>query len=273
MRTLSKTPLVFGLGLGLLGAGCGQDSSSFGSSSNAQAVGDGGQPVEPCTADELGDEAPVATAANHSIWPPNHKFHYFAVGDCATAVNACGEPLEGEFTWGSSDEPVNDIGDGNHEPDILFDDCERVGVRSERQGPRDGRVYKLGVRFVDAAGNTTDSECTIIVDHDQRGVLAADSGESYRVTLDGTAGTPECDGTTDDPPPGDGDGDGDGDDDVPPGDGDGDGDGDDDVPPGDGDGDDDVPPGDGDGDGDDDVPPGDGDGDGDGDDDSLPPPD
>jgi putative surface-exposed virulence protein len=133
-------------------------------------------------------------------------------------------------------------------------------------------VYKLGVRFVDAAGNTTDSECAIIVDHDQRGVLAEDSGESYRVTLDGTGGTPECDGNPPDEDAGTP-GDGDGDDDVPPGDGDGDdvppgdGDGDDDVPPGDGDGDDDVPPGDGDGD--EDVPPGDGDGD----DDSLPPPD
>jgi hypothetical protein len=148
-----------------------------------------------CGAAELGDDGPVITSEELSLWPPNHKLHELSVADCATAVDACGEELNGEFLWGSSDEPVNDIGDGNHEPDILFGlDCERVALRSERQGPRDGRVYKLGVRFIDAAGNATDGECAIVVDHDQRGVVASDSGESYRVTLDGTNGLPRCDG-------------------------------------------------------------------------------
>jgi len=270
-----KSSLIFGLAVSSLALGCNDEGASYGKNTQLQVVDDAGNPVPSCTAEELGDEAPVATATNHSIWPPNHKFHDFSVSDCATAINACGDAVEGEFTWGSSDEPVNDIGDGNHEPDIIFDDCERVGVRSERQGPRDGRVYKLGVRFVDIAGNTTDTECTIIVDHDQRGIEAEDSGESYRIGLDGSGGTPVCDGVTEPPPPppgGDGDGDapGDGDGDAPgdgdgdaPGDGDGDapGDGDGDAP---GDGDGDAP---GDGDGDSDVPPGDGDGD-----DSVPPP-
>src|SRR5688572_15808228 len=111
MGALQKTPLILGLGLGLIGAGCGEQDSTFGSSTNAQVVvddagngdgdEDGGAEVDSgggdpgaCTPDELGDEAPVATATNHSIWPPNHKFHYFSVADCATAVNACGEPLE-----------------------------------------------------------------------------------------------------------------------------------------------------------------------------------
>jgi hypothetical protein len=250
-----KSPLIFGLVASSLALGCNDEgTSSYGKSTQTQLVDDAGNPVpSSCTAEELGDDAPVATAINHSIWPPNHKLHYFSVSDCATALNACGEAVRGEFTWGSSDEPVNDIGDGNHEPDIIFGDCERVGVRSERQGPRDGRVYKLGVRFVDIAGNTTDTECAIIVDHDQRGLEAEDSGESYRIGLDGTGGTPVCDGVTDPPAeqdagtPGDGDGDGDapgdgdGDGDAP-GDGDGDGDGDSDVPPGDGDGDDGEPP-------------------------------
>jgi hypothetical protein len=144
-----------------------------------------------CTAEELGSDAPDATGHELSLWPPNHKLHEISVADCATAYDACGEALNGEILWASSDEPVNDIGDGNHAPDIMFGtDCDRVAVRSERQGPRDGRVYKLGVRFVDAAGNQTDTECAIVVDHDQRGVVANDSGEAYRITLDGTAGLP-----------------------------------------------------------------------------------
>jgi hypothetical protein len=199
--------------VGLAALACdGDGAGSSGPKLNASALDERYVDGEPaCSADELGDEAPVVTGNALSIWPPNHKFHAFAVSDCASAVDACGEALNGEFLWGSSDEPVDDIGDGHHEPDILFGDCERVSVRSERQGPRDGRVYKLGVRFIDAAGNTTDGECAIVVDHDQRGVVASDSGESYRVTLDGAGGLPLCDGI--DPPPAE-------DASVPPGDGD-----------------------------------------------------
>jgi hypothetical protein len=177
--------------------------------------------------------APTVEAKTIQLWPPNHKFHSIAVSDCVSAVDACQGDITGEFIWASSDEPVDDRGDGHHSPDILIDDCGHVQVRAERQGPKDGRVYKLGVRVVDGAGNVTESECAVIVDHDQRGVVGADSGESYRITLDGTGDTLACDGITEDPtdpPSGDGDGDGDGD----SGDGDGDGDS------GDGDGDEPV---------------------------------
>jgi hypothetical protein len=62
-------------------------------------------------------------------------------------------------------------------------------------------VYKLGVRVVDRAGNAVESQCTVIVDHDKRGVVGADDGESYRVSLNGQNGALSCDGTTDVPPP------------------------------------------------------------------------
>ena len=41
---------------------------------------------------------------------------------------------------------------------------------------------------------------TVVVDHDQRGVVAADSGEAYRETFNGAAGGPVCDGEPDEPP-------------------------------------------------------------------------
>ena len=41
-------------------------------------------------------------------------------------------------------------------------------LRSERQGPKDGRVYKLGVRVVDGSGNASEGVCTVVVDRDQR---------------------------------------------------------------------------------------------------------
>ncbi len=144
-------------------------------------------------------QPPTLTPKTIGLWPPNHKFHTIEIGDCVEVADACDEDLQAAFIWASSDEPVDDLGDGHHEPDILVDSCQRVQVRSERQGPKNGRVYKLGVRVVDRAGHAVESACTIIVDHDQRGVVGADSGESYRVALNGQGGLPACDGTQ--PPP------------------------------------------------------------------------
>lgn len=151
--------------------------------------------------------APIVTPQTIQLWPPNHKFHSISVADCVQASDACDGDLVGEFIWASSDEPVDDKGDGHHTPDILIDDCQHVSVRAERAGPKNGRVYKLGVRFVDGSGLSTESECVVIVDHDQRGVQGADDGESYRITFDGSADGPACDGIVEDPtpPPGGGD--------------------------------------------------------------------
>jgi hypothetical protein len=146
-------------------------------------------------------EAPRVEAHTVQLWPPNHKFHDIGVADCVTAVDACEGNLQGEFIWASSDEPVDDIGDGHFAPDIMLsDDCRHVSVRAERQGPKNGRVYKLGVRVVDHSGNASEAVCQVIVDHDQRGVVGKDSGEAYRITFDGTQGTATCDGTQPPPP-------------------------------------------------------------------------
>ena len=68
------------------------------------------------------------------------------VVDCLTASDACQGSMTGEFVWASSDEPVDDLGDGHHQPDILVSDCQVVAVRAERQGPnRHNRVDRKGV--------------------------------------------------------------------------------------------------------------------------------
>jgi hypothetical protein len=128
-----------------------------------------------------------------TLWPPNHKLQSIDVADCMSATDACDGELRGEFLWASSDEPANDRGDGNHEPDIvLADDCQSIQLRAERQGGGDGRVYTLGVRVVDGAGNETEGQCRVTVAHDQSGRPAVDSGEAYRLTFDGSAGGPIC---------------------------------------------------------------------------------
>jgi hypothetical protein len=135
------------------------------------------------------------------LWPPNHKFHEIAVNDCVSFVDACSGEVAGEFIWASSDEPVDDKGDGHHAPDIMLSDCGKLALRAERAGPRNGRVYTLGVRVVDTDGNAVEGTCKVIVDHDQRGVQGADDGESYRITFDGSQGGPVCDGQIEPPAP------------------------------------------------------------------------
>ena len=95
---------------------------------------------------------PDANVEAIELWPPNHKFHTISGEDCVR--DACDGDVQVTFLWASSDEPVNDKGDGNTEPDIILE-CDRVQLRSERQGGSDGRVYRLGWTAVDDAGNRT----------------------------------------------------------------------------------------------------------------------
>jgi hypothetical protein len=129
-----------------------------------------------------------------NLWPPNHKLHEISVEDCVDIVGACpGEALTARFIWASSDEPVDANGDGHHEPDIaLSADCQRLALRSERQGTSDGRIYSLGVRVVDGAGAALETTCSVSVVHDQSGRDAQPGPDAYRLDFDGIAGTPDC---------------------------------------------------------------------------------
>jgi len=115
------------------------------------------------------------------LWPPNHKFHTISGEDCVR--DACDGDLEVTFLSASSDEPVNDKGDGNTEPDIILD-CDRVQLRSERQGGGNGRIYTLGWKAVDGAGNEAEGECVVAVPHDQSGREPLDDGPAYQMMLD-----------------------------------------------------------------------------------------
>jgi hypothetical protein len=165
--------------------------------------------------------APKIAGQTIALWPPNHKFHRIAVEDCVQVSDACDSDLTAEFIWASSDEPVDSIGDGHHAPDIQWGDCQHLSVRSERQGPENGRVYKLGVRVVDGSGNATEGVCSVVVAHDQSGAAKAKANgkasgkasdkasgkateqqplageEAYRLVFDGSDGNVSCDGRPD----------------------------------------------------------------------------
>jgi hypothetical protein len=130
-------------------------------------------------------EPPEANDEPTELWPPNHKFHTIVGEDCVT--DACDGDVQVTFLSASSDEPVNDKGDGNTEPDIILS-CDSVELRAERQGGSDGRVYTLEYAAVDDDGNETSGTCTVVVPHDQSGGEAIAQDPAYTVDQDN-----ECD--------------------------------------------------------------------------------
>ena len=147
----------------------------------AEASNDGQDPtVVECPAKlrVVDTEPPEAVDEPIELWPPNHKFHTITGEDCVK--DACDGEVQVTFHWASSDEPVNDKGDGNTEPDIILE-CDRVQLRAERQGGSNGRVYRLGWTAVDDAGNETEEVqvCLVTVPHDQSGREAINDDEEY----------------------------------------------------------------------------------------------
>jgi hypothetical protein len=101
------------------------------------------------------------------IWPPNHHW----VDIVATVIVTDCSPVSVYLVSVESSEPVNDVGDGNTEPDITgahigTEDYE-FRVRAERSGTGMGRTYTVVYRAVDESGNEATATAYITVPHDQ----------------------------------------------------------------------------------------------------------
>ena len=143
---------------------------------NAVDDGEVGKVLCETTLTVLDREDPEGNDEAIELWPPNHKFHTITGEDCVRDL--CDDEVEVTFLSATSDEPVNDKGDGNTEPDIIVE-CDNVQLRSERQGGGNGRVYTLGWTAVDDSGNSKSGECIVSVPHDQSGDEAIDDGPAH----------------------------------------------------------------------------------------------
>lgn len=128
---------------------------------------DGGTVLCEATLTIVDTTAPTVTPKHVELWPPNHKWHSFSAADCFEIEDACDDSVEAVVLWATSDEPLDDTGDGNTEPDIQFVGCSEVQLRAERKGNGSGRVYRTGWRFTDDSGNHAERTCEVIVPHDQ----------------------------------------------------------------------------------------------------------
>lgn len=125
--------------------------------------------------------APVVAVLDLAMWPPNHALHDFTLADCIDVVDDCDPTWTAAIDYVTSDEPDEDLGDGNTEGDVAIVASDAFALRSERQGGGNGRVYTVGFTVTDGSGNATAAACRVVVDHDRSGAESIDDGEAYRV--------------------------------------------------------------------------------------------
>jgi hypothetical protein len=104
------------------------------------------------------------TPSKSYLWPPNHKMK--SVSFDVEASDICGEVTTRIISI-ESNEPENDTGDGNTEPDWEITDDLEADLRAERSGSGEGRVYTVTVEATDESGNTATSTATVKVQKSQ----------------------------------------------------------------------------------------------------------
>jgi hypothetical protein len=139
--------------------------------------------------DQIAPTIPTQFADKTSLWPPNHKM----VDVYLSASDNCG--IAGSSVIITSNEPVNDIGDGNTDPDWWIDPTNplHIQLRAERSGvqalvtPDIGRIYTIKLTVTDACGNSTTATNTVTVAHN---ITSPNAGASFKIgTTVGLTGT------------------------------------------------------------------------------------
>lgn len=93
----------------------------------------------------------------------------------AGASDPDGDAVALTVTTVTQDEPLDGVGDGDTSPDAQRGQApHEVLVRAERQGPGDGRVYRISFTGDDGKGGTCQGTVTVAVPHDRPD--AVDSG-------------------------------------------------------------------------------------------------
>lgn len=132
------------------------------------------------------------------MWPPNHKYVRFALGDqiWVDAEDACDGDLDIKIVHVESSQPDNGKGDGNTVNDAVYSD-EVMCLRSERAGnDKNGRMYKVMFEVMDDQGQGAQQMAYVRVPHDQRDHDCPELDPSYFLEdgacdLDNTGEAPE----------------------------------------------------------------------------------
>lgn len=105
------------------------------------------------------------SASPDTLWSPNHKMVEITVAvdceDISDSAPVC------QIVNVTSNEPINDLGDGNTEADWEITGPYTVNLRAERAGVLTDRIYTIHVECTDASGNTATATVDVTVPHDQ----------------------------------------------------------------------------------------------------------
>jgi len=122
-----------------------------------------------------------AVASLTTLWPPNHK--KWKVIEVLGVTDPDGDPLDITVTGITQDEPTLSPSSGAFCPDADGVGFDTAWLRSEREGHLDGRVYHVGFRAVDPAGDACEGTVTVCVPHDQSDPVCGDQGPLFDSTL------------------------------------------------------------------------------------------
>jgi hypothetical protein len=114
------------------------------------------------------------TVSPQVLWPCNHKM--VEVNYVVTVSDICDDSPVWEMVSLTSNEPENDLGDGNTEPDIIGADLgtadTSVELRAERQGVGTNRIYQATFEVTDCSGNVAVATANVYVPHDRDAIEA-----------------------------------------------------------------------------------------------------
>jgi hypothetical protein len=122
-------------------------------------------------------------------WPPNHKFTLVTIEG---VTDPDGDPVTITVTGITQDEAVLSSGRGSGStcPDgVLVDtdddgNADAAGLRCEREGRGNGRVYSVQFTATDPDGAQCEGSLTFCVVHDQRpGATCVDDGQTFDSTV------------------------------------------------------------------------------------------
>jgi hypothetical protein len=131
----------------------------------------------------------AAVLSSTGCWPPNHKFTLVEV---LGVTDPDGDPVTITVTGITQDEAVKSTGKGSGStcPDGVLVDTDEdevadaAGLRCERDGTGNGRVYSVHFTASDGLGGECSGSLTFCVLHDQRpGGACVDSGQTHDSTV------------------------------------------------------------------------------------------
>jgi YVTN family beta-propeller protein len=104
-----------------------------------------------------------ASASPSTLWPPNHRMVDVTVD--YTVTSSC--PTSCALDAASNEGP-DAIGEGNTTADWIVINPNRVGLRAERAGIGNGRIYSVMIACTNSAGQSSTASITVTVPHDRR---------------------------------------------------------------------------------------------------------